>query len=52
VFLGAALRQAQGDNPSGSCQKCVAGAGLSCVGRAAFLHNVIIVHPIVSLDAG
>jgi hypothetical protein len=25
-------------------KKCVAGAGLSSVGRAAFLHNVIIGH--------
>jgi len=42
VFFEAALRQAQGDNPSGSFKKCVAGAGLLSVGRAAFLHNVII----------
>jgi len=29
----------------GKRKKCVAGAGLSSVGRAAFLHNVIIVSP-------
>jgi len=44
VFFEAVLRQAQDDNPGLKRKKCVAGAGLSSVGRAAFLHNVIIGH--------
>ena len=35
----------------GAAKKCCPGATGKRVGRAAFLHNVIIVHPLVSLGA-